>query len=141
MGVREQPSFPSFPYSHFPSLVGSRRRFLPRHHRFPVGDRIDRPGDDRRGLLQVLDHQPLVGIHVGVMGADAVFQRVLNELESGHARRIKRQVIGPTGGMEPAGDEPHVAEGQRIWSKTRTAASLYWPHTPRSRPDPLSMLR
>src|SRR6516225_9162583 len=82
-----------------PCLPSSRRRLIDRltwhlliGHRGVIRKR--RQNDSR--LLQIFSLNPVIHILVGMMCATAVFQRVLNKLESRQADRIERLVVGPT---------------------------------------------
>src|SRR5690242_9884387 len=49
--------------------------------------------DDDRHLPHIVELQPIVNVHIGVMGAGIVFNWILDELESGDPDRIEGQVV------------------------------------------------
>ena len=55
---------------------------------------IDKRGDDDRIPHHIERLNPFVYIHVGMMGPGAVFERVLDEAESGESDRLERRVVG-----------------------------------------------
>ena len=59
------------------------RHRLARNHLCPRGRVVDEPRLNRRGLFQVVWLQAVIDVHVGVVRARAILQRILNELEGG----------------------------------------------------------
>ena len=51
--------------------------------------------------------QAIIDVHVGVVSASVVLDRVLNELEAGNAGSIEREMVGTAS----------VAHGQRVHTK------------------------
>src|SRR5690606_3417800 len=79
-----------------PDSLTPRRSLLARQQPVALG-RL--PGERRqhgRVPLHALRLDPLVHVHVGVMGAGAVLDRVLDELEAGQSYIVKRQVVSAT---------------------------------------------
>src|SRR5271165_710852 len=70
---------------------------LARQHLVTHGGVVNKDRFDRGGLGEVLGLQPLVGVHVRVMRAGAVVQRVLNELKSWNPDGVKGLVIRSPG--------------------------------------------
>ena len=70
------------------------RQRLARQHQVAHRRVVDKDCLNHRRLSQIIRLQPLIRIHVGVMGARSVIEHVLNKLESRHSDRIERFVIG-----------------------------------------------
>src|SRR5205823_8665816 len=56
---------------------------------------VNKRSYNRRGLFQVIGLDSVEHVLIGVMGAGEIIDRVLDELESGQANRIKRLMICP----------------------------------------------
>src|SRR5438445_6532452 len=80
---------------------------LARDHFVAVGGQVDERSDDHGHLLHVRLLNALVDIHVGMVSARVVVQRILNKLKTGQADCIERKVIGAAG----------VADGERVHAK------------------------
>src|SRR5262245_49408085 len=95
-------------------LRGSRVRGerLSRHHSIAHGRVVRERRHDRRSLHQVVLLQPLVEIHVGVMGPRFVLQLVLDELEGRQPHFVERLVIGAAGLVHR--DERGAEIGERL---------------------------
>ena len=83
------------------------RQGLARQHLVAHGGVVHKNGFHHRGLRQVLGLQAFVGVHVRVVRARAVIERVLDKLESRNADCVERFVIGASG----------IAHGQRVDAK------------------------
>ena len=66
-----------------------------REHVFVVCGLIDAVCDYRRGLHQVFRNRVIISVHAGVMRDAVVIERILNELETGDAHGIERQMKMP----------------------------------------------
>src|SRR5579863_6418518 len=69
------------------------RQRLSRQHLVAHRGVVNEDGLDRGCLLQIGGLQPLVGVHVGVMGACAVIQLILYELEARNSHSVERLVV------------------------------------------------
>ena len=70
----------------------------------------DKGGDDGGGLFEVVGHQVVVVVHVGVVRAAPVGHAILDELEAGDAHGVKGQVVGAAGVLEGEGGGVEVFE-------------------------------
>src|SRR5271154_7594678 len=84
---------------------------LARQHLVAHGGVVDESRDNYGGLLQVFWLQPVIHVHVRVVCAGFVIERILNELESWDADGIKRQVIGATGVAHGDSGHAQIFEG------------------------------
>src|SRR5204863_4195735 len=75
------------------------------------GGVIDEGGHDDGGLLEVILRGAVEYVHVGMVRARAVLQRILDELETGEADSVERLVVGPAGVGYGDGGGAHVCEG------------------------------
>src|SRR5207302_3539589 len=70
---------------------------LARDHFVAVGGQVDERSDDHGHLLHVRLLNALVDVHVGMMSARVVVQRILDESKTGQADGIESKVIGTSG--------------------------------------------
>src|SRR5690606_24504336 len=85
---------------------------LPRKHLIAHGKVIDKRGNDDGVVLEVVLGQALEGIHIRVVGADRVLDRILDELKARDADAVEAQVVGTAGVAGVDGDHAHAAEGR-----------------------------
>src|SRR5437667_5403370 len=62
---------------------------LARQHLVAHGCVINETGDDDRRLFQVVRQQAVINVHVGMMSARFILNRVLNKLESRNANCVE----------------------------------------------------
>src|SRR6059058_1334059 len=106
-GVRKKGRAETRPYTGLSGLRARRLRLgqgLARDHFVAVGGQVDEASDDDGHLLHVRLLNALVDVHVGMVSARVVVQRILDKLKTGQADRIEGQVIGAAG----------VADGERV---------------------------
>src|SRR3989442_5552400 len=60
-----------------------------RQHLVAHGCVINETGDDDRRLFQILRQQAVINVHVGMMRARFVLNRILNKLESRNANSVE----------------------------------------------------
>jgi hypothetical protein len=75
---------------------GMRQR-LARQHLFAHGGVVDEGSFDGGGLSEIFGLQGLISVHVGVMRAGAVVERILDELKAGNADGVESFVVGSAG--------------------------------------------
>src|SRR5437867_556356 len=95
------------PYTGLSRLGARGLRFgqgLARDHFVAVGSHIDKGCDDHGHLLHVRLLNAFIDVHVRVVGARVVVQRILDELKAGEAHSIEGEVISSAG----------VADGERV---------------------------
>src|SRR5881296_1734052 len=96
-GVRKKGRAETRPYTGLSGLRARRLRLgqgLARNHFVAIGGQVDEGSDDHGHLLHVRLLDALVDVHVGMVGARVVVQRVLDELKAGEADGVEGQVVG-----------------------------------------------
>src|SRR6201991_3218262 len=73
---------------------------------------IHKRSQDRSRLFQVSHQQVIIIIHIGMVCTRFVIEWILNELKTGDANRIKRQVVGRTCVVK--GDRRGAQVGKRL---------------------------
>ena len=98
------------------------------------GGVIDKACHDDGGLYKVVVVYPVVAVHVGVVGATAVFKGVLYELEAGYAYFVKRNVVGRAGAAYGGESGTNVFEWRHPSVKNGSyllvALHVYAPYAP-----------
>src|SRR5271165_2682918 len=87
-----------------------RKRFT-REHLVAHGGVVDESGFDERGLGQVFGLQAFVGVHVRMMCARGIVERVLDELKAGEADGVESFVIGAASVAERKSRDAEIFEG------------------------------
>src|SRR5262245_38922847 len=64
---------------------------------FTHGSVVNNRGDDGGGLHEVAGFCVVVNVHLGVMGASCVIERVLDELEARKSNGVEREMVGAAG--------------------------------------------
>ena len=77
-------------------------------------------------LLHVVVLDPLVRIHVRVVGAGVVLDVVLDELEARQADAVERLVVGAAGVANGQRGRAQVAERLQPRGRSAATASLPW---------------
>src|SRR5258706_10297483 len=70
---------------------------LARQHLVAHGCVVDKAGDDYADLFQIVGLQAIIHIHIRVVGARLILDRILNELESRNADGIEGLMVGAAG--------------------------------------------
>ena len=117
------------------------RKGVSREHGVALGGVVDEDRHDCGCLLQVLFRKAFEGVLVGVRAAGFVVARILDELKSGKADFMERNVIGGAAVAQSDGGKAKIAKGGRPCWKMAAVMALPSAQMPRKRPPPLSVLK
>jgi len=81
---------------------------------------IDKTGYNGGSLFQVVGLQVIVCVHIGVVRAGAVFDRVLNELETRQTNPVEREMVGAACVFRRYRSGPQVVERFEPLGKNRS---------------------
>src|SRR6185312_12009622 len=80
-------------------------------HLVPVRDLVRSCGDHHRGLLQILELQMVIHVVRGMVRPEAIFDRILDEVEPRNASVVERNVVRASGVPMPYRYHAEVMEG------------------------------